>query len=85
MINQTFQNILNSHFGNIGKQLDTISIREQPLAPPENKNADRLAAIQDRMDDLQNELEELERQYDYIASGDEEEDLSAEAMERVDA
>ena len=60
-----------------------IWTRERPLDPPEDKNADRLEAIQDRMDDLQNELEELERQYDYIASGDEEEDLRAEAMERM--
>lgn len=48
-------------------------------------NHDRLAAIQDRIDDLKLEIEELEREYDYIASGDEEEDLRAEAMERVDA
>ena len=53
------------------------------LEPPEDKNADRLAAIQDRIDDLMLEIEELERQYDYIASGERDEDLRAEAMERM--
>ena len=82
-MNQIFTDIFTAHFGNIPKQLSTLSIRERPLDPPEDKNADRLAAIQDHIDDLMLEIEELERQYDYIASGDEEEDLRAEAMERT--
>lgn len=98
MINQIFSDIFDSHFGGtpMGQQLSSLTIRERPVDPPEDKNADRLGSIQDKIEtikasisqkedelaDLEYDLKELEREYDYIASGDEEEDLRAEALER---